>query len=259
MGILVVTVLFAVSAAAHAAGASDLVQLRDGSMVRGTIVEKDPAGDVVIQLITGEVRRIPMASVTYAGPERSAASGSDATVSLRLTANEPGIAFEKYSGGVAGGMPASGTLGGDVAALRGATGSFDSLCIAPCTVEHEAGNFRFGLSKRGRPVVENDEVLSIDQSGQLVGVFKDRQPIRTAGHITSLSGFALGLGMLIAAFVDTQTSFSNGVLVEEPNIALAGAGIGVGLALGTAGFFMALVNDRAEITFEPGTPGAGPR
>lgn len=37
-------------------------------MVRGTISELDPTGDVVIRTMTGELRRFPMSEVKYAGP-----------------------------------------------------------------------------------------------------------------------------------------------------------------------------------------------
>ncbi|HEY4103317.1 MAG TPA: hypothetical protein VGM44_05470, partial [Polyangiaceae bacterium] len=55
------------AAPAPAAAAPDLVRLKDGSMLRGTIAELKPNDFVTIVLITGETRKIPFANVDYAG------------------------------------------------------------------------------------------------------------------------------------------------------------------------------------------------
>jgi len=47
----------------------DIVRLRSGGIVRGTIVESVPGDAVKIQLVTGEVRMIPYGETTYAGPD----------------------------------------------------------------------------------------------------------------------------------------------------------------------------------------------
>lgn len=56
----------------------DIVVLKDGSMLRGTIVELDKQKEVTIQLPTGKTRTIAMSEVTYAGAEadRSTAARS---------------------------------------------------------------------------------------------------------------------------------------------------------------------------------------
>src|SRR5688572_540615 len=46
----------------------DIVRLRNGGMLRGTIVELKPGETVEILLLNGETRKIPMADVEYAGP-----------------------------------------------------------------------------------------------------------------------------------------------------------------------------------------------
>jgi hypothetical protein len=45
----------------------DLVLKRDGSMLRGTIIEKVAGQYVSIQLVDGQTRRVPMSEVRYAG------------------------------------------------------------------------------------------------------------------------------------------------------------------------------------------------
>lgn len=46
----------------------DVVRLRDGGMLRGTIAEHEPESHVSIVLPTGEVRRVPASEVLWAGP-----------------------------------------------------------------------------------------------------------------------------------------------------------------------------------------------
>src|SRR4051794_21414836 len=55
-------------APASPASPPDVVKLKDGSLLRGTIVELKAKEFVQIQLLTGEVRRLGMDQVEYAGP-----------------------------------------------------------------------------------------------------------------------------------------------------------------------------------------------
>lgn len=50
----------------------DIVHLKDGGVVRGTIIELTPGYPVIIQLPTGELRWIPWAHTTYAGADKEA-------------------------------------------------------------------------------------------------------------------------------------------------------------------------------------------
>lgn len=47
----------------------DLVRLKNGGMVRGSILELVPDSFVVVELKNGETRRFEMSEVEYAGPE----------------------------------------------------------------------------------------------------------------------------------------------------------------------------------------------
>ena len=49
-----------------------IVELKDGTVYRGEVVEKAPKGDLVIQLVTGDVRRMPMANVVSITPASAA-------------------------------------------------------------------------------------------------------------------------------------------------------------------------------------------
>jgi hypothetical protein len=62
------------SATARADTPPDIVKTRAGGFIRGTIVEKDPDGEVVIRTATGDLRRISMSEVEYAGPVQGGAA-----------------------------------------------------------------------------------------------------------------------------------------------------------------------------------------
>ena len=248
--------LFGPPALAHAETPPDKVEMKGGGLIRGTIVEKEPGGEVVIQLVTGEIRRIPMSEVNYAGPDARAraedggAPEGDETVPLALEANEKGIAFQSYTGSTTGRGVGYNSGSGGISTFRASSDAYSALCIAPCTLRHPEGNFRLGLSKERREVVENDGIVAIDGPGRLVGVYRDRQGVRTAGWVTGIGGGLLGTGLIVAGIVDTQANVEGGVLTEEPNTALLVSGISIGLASGIAAWIMASIRDKAEISFE---------
>jgi hypothetical protein len=62
----------ATPAPAAAATAPDLVRLKNGGMLRGTIAESEPGQSVTIVLLTGETRKISAADLRYAGPANAA-------------------------------------------------------------------------------------------------------------------------------------------------------------------------------------------
>ena len=232
----------------------DVVKTRAGGLIRGTIVEKDPDGDVLIQTATGDLRRISMSEVEYAGPaQRGAAKPPDTEpepdgVRLELRASEPHIAFQQYAGSASSrGM---GYSSDGLATYRGRFEAYDAICIAPCTARLPRGTLRLGLAKRNRETAEADPIR-ITESGTLVGTYTDRQGTRTAGWILGIGSGVLGLGLITAGILDAQDTRSGNVIVEdaEPNYVLLGTGLGVGLVGGLVGFILTQIGDQAEIRY----------
>src|SRR5688572_477116 len=56
------------AAAAPAVSAPDVVRLKNGGLLRGTISELVPGQTVTIVTASGKTRELPMAEVDYAGP-----------------------------------------------------------------------------------------------------------------------------------------------------------------------------------------------
>lgn len=76
-------------ASAPSAAAPDIVMLRSGGLVRGTISELEPGVKVVILTMTGEEKTFPMSDVRYAGAA-SEAPRSKPAASVAPDAGEEG-------------------------------------------------------------------------------------------------------------------------------------------------------------------------
>lgn len=244
------------SATARADTPPDIVKTRAGGFIRGTIVEKDPDGEVVIRIATGDLRRISMSEVEYAGPvQGGAAQPFDPSaepepdgVRLKLRASEPHIAFQQYAGSASSRGLGYGSDG--LATYQGRFEAYDAICIAPCTARLPRGTLRLGLAKRNRETAEADPI-QITESGTLVGTYTDRQGVRTAGWILGIGSGLVGLGLITAGILDAQDTQTGNVIVEdaEPNYVLLGTGLGVGVVGSLVGFILTQMGDQAEIRY----------
>lgn len=129
-----------------AASAPDIVRLKDGSFVRGTIVERVEGDRVIIETVTGELRTISFGDISFAGPvdgagtAPSAPPSSASTVPVRFTsALDKLIAYELTGSahGMTWGYGWSGYTRVD---------AFRPLCMAPCTIEVPRGTYTFGIA-----------------------------------------------------------------------------------------------------------------
>ena len=91
-------------ASAPASPPKDIVHLRSGGIVRGTIVESLPGDAVKIQLVTGEIRTIPYSETTYVGPDTPPAP-APAQVDYASRPRAP-VRHMRSPGALAGGITA---------------------------------------------------------------------------------------------------------------------------------------------------------
>lgn len=98
------------SPAAPAIASKDVVRLKNGGIVRGTILESMPNHHVTIQLATGQTRTFRWTEATYVGSEADATANElDANVSPRIKPDGP-VRVEKRlrsTGALVGGIVAS--------------------------------------------------------------------------------------------------------------------------------------------------------
>jgi hypothetical protein len=249
--------------------------LKNGGMVRGTILEIVPDEHVIIASATGEQRKFAMSEVTYAGPKAQmpvappppvpapapvapAPSQSPAAIQpfvtthapaarLRLLATERGVTFHRkvHSG--------SATL----SLHRVDTAGFETICTAPCEVTMPAGNHVLGLSKDGEPASEASTVTIPAGNSTLHGEVADRSALRLLGWGALIGGVGGGAYLMFTS-AGTEEKCDESGCMDEPTFDATKAVVGLALLTGgsLAWWVLHRTKDGAEIRVEPGAPGA---
>lgn len=224
-------------ASSPAVGA-DLVQLKDGSLFRGTIAELVRGDHVVIVTISGEARRFPISEVAYAGraderpSERSRSEPSEApppdeppaTAVVRFESSDEGKTILHVTSYISSSAPPVNSFQPDQA-----------ICVAPCVTKLPLGRYRFGVSQDRGHVERLPTVFHIAGPVSLRGIYEDRSELRGAGW-----------GLLVVSSVVGTLLVALGRAKNKDDLALGGiigglTGVTVGLALG-------LQFDSAEVT-----------
>lgn len=248
------------SAPAAAPKGSDIVRLKNGGLLRGTIVELLPGESVTITTATGKTREVAMAEVDYAGPgEKDPAASHESaayvppesettketsrgasspvkpyvtvtgqTAYLHLVSEPEGLTFHRKSGTATSGY---------IQAI-----GFDRLCVAPCDIEIPAGTEELSLSKpNGAPVKPSAVELPAGNS-EIVGRYNSKVGVRVAGIVVLSVGVAVGMGLVLASMPDASD------LNSEIDTGMLGVGFGLMAAGGLAGGIM--IAQRDSTSFE---------
>lgn len=262
------------SAEQRAADAKDVVRLKNGGLIRGTISELVPGERVTIVTVTGKVREIAMAEVAYAGPDEgqraseppeakapepeSHPTESEGTtgevVRPYMTVNASRARLQLDS--VPAGLTFYRQISASAAAYSGPNGGgvavgvhFERLCTAPCNITIPAGTEILALSTAGAsiPVSATSATFPAGQS-QVIGKLQSRRGVRTAGWLVAAGSLGVGMYMILSSTGDNGKS-NTGLL-------LGGTAIGFGGVM--AGVYMALTPDKAHVDVHPAAP-ARPR
>lgn len=233
--------------AVEAAAPKDVVRLKNGGMVRGTISELVPGETVTITTTTGKTREFPMAEVEYAGPaseaptrpssglatkaeeqgeegagqaaqEEKASAKPYVTVRgkvarVSLISEPPGLVFHRQSGSATG--------------TGGVAIGFDRLCAAPCSIELPAGTEQLSLSTDDDTPPPGESVDIPQGRSQILGTYESRLGLRVAGGVilgVSAIGGALLVSLGAAASVDGEVDV--GMLVGGIAILVGGTTAG---------------------------------
>jgi hypothetical protein len=213
--------------------AKDVVRLKNGGLLRGSIAELVPGEFVVIVLITGETRRVPAAEFDYAGPDREPEEQSEEEEEeeekeeAEEEVEQP--APRRPSGKIVRSMDhrpmeemvsvksARGEVKVYVRAPAAGSGKrFAELCKTPCDVYLEPGEYEMALSELdSSEPVEARERVRIEGSENLEASYESRASTRAAGVVILLLG-TLGGGAIIASANEENSSAQvtiGGVLV----------------------------------------------
>jgi hypothetical protein len=245
--------------------AGDIVKLKNGGLVRGTISELIPDDAVVIVTLSGETRRFPMAEVEYAGPEKREAAPAPAAKDEPKPSAEPAATEEDEPAGVALRLESTDHEVEFFAKLDGASGyEFNSLCKAPCDTRLDPGNYTFALGEPGtKDPLEAEPVLRVTGPGTVRGKYRSRAGLRTAGGLTLFVGSIVGIVLWATATKEeeactTATSSTPGtcVTVEITDETQLWSGRIVTVGSIITGLVLLTRGDEASVELVPGAPAA---
>lgn len=242
----------AFASSASAAEAKLTVELKDGSSVRGELVEKVPGKQLTLLLSTGEVRSIEWANIARidepgaAAPSQVSEGPADG-IAVHIDADDPRSTLQRR----AGTSTIVVSTGRGTAVGQGE--AWEDLCVAPCDLRvpknqtvRIAGD---GITPSGNFVLQRDAKLDVKtgSSGLRVGGFW-------------LTGFGLSLAVVGGVFlamdsrkteVDSSGNITKGEPLIDPaiNYALLGGGL-----LMTAGGIAMIIASGTTVRDDTGTP-----
>jgi hypothetical protein len=252
----------------------DVVQLANGGMLRGTIVENLPGDHVTIQLATGDVRTFPSAEVQFAGPAASAPGAAQElvppapsgaltvpsrgpilaqpgpippygmapmpsvpSVRIHVDATSPDLTLQQ----VTGTGTAIVSTGRSFSTVM--VDSFAPLCTAPCDILLPAHTYVLGVSQgQGAARRGDHNLFTLDHDLSLEIEYESREGARIAGWITFIVGALAGAGIMLGGIV----SSSDFVTYLVAGSVVLGVAEIIGLSL-------AFLNDHADIQQIDGT------
>jgi hypothetical protein len=258
----------------------DIIRLKNGGFVRGTIGELIPSESVSIVTTTGETKRYAMVDVGYAGPERDAPAiqGTETattpspsvveppkqpTVSatarpVTATSKEVTVTFSSTPDGATFYRKANATT-----TLIGPN-TFERMnqsviCTAPCASKLPIGTHALSMSYRDSPPLAGESVRISENGANVHGTYISRANTRLAGLITLATGFVTGAAVSYIGFSRTRKECSTDFGCSEephPNFVLVAGGVGLAGLSGVIG--IALVSRRDYVAFSaPESPSNG--
>jgi hypothetical protein len=225
---------------------TDIVRLKNGGLLRGSIAELIPGESVTIVTAVGNARTFPLAEVDYAGPISNdpqanppvapsepsqsspvAAPGpkpyvtiNAAQARLHLTSEPTGLTFHRQV------VSASSRYG---TAVQG----YERLCTAPCDISLPAGTEVLALSTGNEPPVAAEPATFRDGASELTGTLESNAGIRGGGIAVMILGSVIALGMEVGAMADAADGTElNWPLLVGGLVVFAG-GMGAGAAMMT--------------------------
>jgi hypothetical protein len=240
----------------------DLIRLKNGGMLRGTISELVPNDYVVIVTLSGESKRFSMSDVQYAGPaaeERTYPAPApvapapapvapapaptrvddegDARPEITVHAEEARVSLTSEPSGHTFHKRTSSAVvraGSAVAVGEG----YREMCTAPCEVSIASGTYSFGVSEPGESPVAAEAVTVPPGRSELHATYNDNSGVRIAGGVVLAAGLVGGLGLTLASLDGGSGELDTGLLIASTGVMCGGIVIG---------FALMRVSDSAEV------------
>ncbi len=233
------------AAATAAATAPDVVRLKNGGMLRGTIAESEPGQSVTIVLLTGETRKISAADVSYAGPASAAPGAAPPAPAAAAPAAPPAApAAPSGNGNVQPFAVVHATEArvdfvsepaGNSLFRRSSTASFinnngnipiaagyEEVCTAPCNASMPSGTHTFAVAQSGGSPIEADPIALPPGNSTLKGTYHDNLGTRVAVIVVGVAAVAGGLALELSSFGSGENGFNTTSLVGGTALEVGG-------------------------------------
>lgn len=248
--------LFVSSSASAQALPPDVVQLTNGGMVRGTILENLPGDHVTIQLPTGDTRTFASSEVRSAGPAVMGPAAPPVGYGVSTPPPPPvppRIHLHVDGPGDLTLQEVTGTATAVVGTGRGfstiSVDAFAPICTAPCDVQVEPRTYRLGVSQgETQPRRADHSLFTLDHDMSVQLEYESREGIRLAGWFVLIGGMVVGAAIALGAWLS-----GNILDLNETEIDLCIFGGAVFLVSAIAGLIMTGLNDHADIRNLDGT------
>ncbi len=254
----------------------DLVRLRNGGFVRGTVTQYVPGSRVVIvaggetlHFDAAEVLAVeapaaaaqvapatpeepaaetpvppaptpsPMATAAHPAPRARSEEG-DAGVLVHFDGDEPLSVWQLMAQGVTEGRAMLFAAGARPYPLVFArqTRAYAPLCDTPCELRLRPGQYRLALAReRSDTPIEVESTISINAETRVSGHYESRAGTRAAGWVIMIASFLVGGAWLVASVRANE----GGALPTAFTV----AGVSVGMLIAT------LVEDSAAVEATP--------
>lgn len=251
---------------------SDVVRLKNGGLVRGTINSLLPGESVSIVTSAGKTHEFAMGDVEYAGPSDkdpsvaaapAAPASAPATTpapatngnvkvepyvtvesqraSVHLESDPPGLTFHRAS--------TSAIAVGDGG--RAVAVGYERLCTAPCDVTIPAGTEVLALSRPGEAGAREAQSVTLPAGhSRVLGSFQSRAGLRTFGWVFAAVTFAAGGAMTYVGMTRTKERCSDlGYCSTESDVSMPLATLGAVVLVGgpALGGYLAFRPDIAKV------------
>lgn len=241
-------------------GAPDIVRLKNGGFLRGTIAELAPGDFVTLVLVTGETRKIPYADVQYAGAADHDPANTAAVSAPRTTTTSA------RAGTSLSDAPAVRSESGEIRPFaivhapesviqvkpdgislfrRSDVGKYEELCTAPCSLSVPAGTHTFAIGKPGGKPIKANPVSLPPGNATVTAAFVDRSAIRITSAVLGVASTAAGIALFVGSTPDAGQDAA-----PSAGRVLGATGL---MMLGVVGVGMLALPDGATITVGDGT------
>lgn len=227
----------------------DVVLLKSGGRVQGTVIEDDPQSGVNIRLADGTNKKISREQIlkvryaddaTDAPPPVAPPPKPHSETELRFHADDEHVTLHEVTGSAYAVASYGGYSG------YGEAHSFEAICAAPCVVTTRSGPHEFALSQDdGKPIIVHERMNLRTGRTNLLGHYDSHAGLRGFGITLALLSIVGGTAlMLLPIFKGDFNNFAVPL----------GAGAAIMLVGGTIGIVLARTSDGATIEVASGVP-----